>query len=187
MLSVVCNTVTLLLSIVPVRLTPLKGAPNKLQRSGADFGIMCGNTPHIVFNEIQNRTSLPLLSMVQTSLDKAKSKGLKNLGLLGTKFTMQNDFFKEPFENSEINIWLPSPTEQSFIHQKIIDELEQGIVKQTTKYSLLKIITNMVDKHDLDGIVLGCTELPLILNQSDLSVDVLDISQIHIEAIVKKL
>ncbi|MFM9597663.1 aspartate/glutamate racemase family protein, partial [Streptomyces scabiei] len=65
-------------------------AANNLQSAGANFGVMCGNTPHIVFNEIQNRTTLPLLSMVQTSLDKAKEKGLKNLGLLGTKFTMQN-------------------------------------------------------------------------------------------------
>ncbi|WP_311406894.1 aspartate/glutamate racemase family protein [Liquorilactobacillus uvarum] len=162
-------------------------AANNLQSAGANFGVMCGNTPHIVFNEIQNRTTLPLLSMVQTSLDKAKEKGLKNLGLLGTKFTMQNDFFKEPFEKSGIHVWFPSLTEQSIIHQKIVDELENGIVKQETKNILLKIITNMIDKYNLDGIVLGCTELPLILSQKELFVYVLDISQIHIEAIVKKL
>lgn len=75
-------------------------AANNLQSAGANFGIMCGNTPHIVFNEIQNRTTLPLLSMVQTALDKARETGLKNLGLLGTKFTMQNDFFRDPFEKS---------------------------------------------------------------------------------------
>ncbi|CAG58378.1 uncharacterized protein GVI51_D01089 [Nakaseomyces glabratus] len=165
----------------------LAHAACNLQKAGADFGVMCGNTPHIVFEKIQGKTDLPLLSMVQCSLDVASAMGLKRLALLGTKFTMQNDFFKRPFEMAGISIYTPSPVEQETIHQKIVGELENGIVTPDTKSTLLTIINGMIKEHGLDGVILGCTELPLILNQRDFSIEVLDIAKEHINAIVKKL
>ncbi|MCH4165359.1 MAG: amino acid racemase [Lentilactobacillus diolivorans] len=165
----------------------LSQAANQLKQSGADFGLMCGNTPHIVFSTIQNQSKLPLLSIVQTSLDRAKALGLHKLGLLGTKFTMQNHFFSQPFINAGIQISLPDSQSQAFIHQKIVDELENGIVKGETKKQLLKIINAMIQEKDLDGIILGCTELPLIINKTDLSVVILDIAQIHIESAIDQI
>lgn len=162
-------------------------AANHLKQAGADFGLMCGNTPHIVFDQIQARTSLPLLSIVEASLLRAQKLGLHHLGLLGTKFTMQNDFFSGPFRRAGIEIVLPTAAEQTLIHQKIVDELENGIVKPATKKQLLALIENLVTMHHLDGIILGCTELPLIIQPADLTTSVFNIAQIHIETAVERI
>lgn len=162
-------------------------AANNLKAAGATFGLMCGNTPHIVFNQIQAQTSLPLMSIVDASLQKAQQLGLKRLLLLSTKFTMENDFFSEPFENYRIKIVCPSDEQQQFIHEKIVNELENGIVKPGTKQALLKLITQLQAKYQPDGIILGCTELPLILSQNDFDIRVFDIAQVHISAAVERL
>lgn len=164
--------------------TYLANAADELQASGAGFGLMCGNTPHIVFDGIQRRTKLPLLSMVSTALHEAQHQGLHRLGLLGTKFTMQHDFFTTPFAQAGIEMHVPNPNDQEIIHQKIVNELENGIVRAETKATLLEIISRMIDAYALDGIVFGCTELPLILKPEDLSVSTLDIAAIHIQAAV---
>lgn len=163
-------------------------AANNLLKAGCDFGLMCGNTPHLLFDQIQQRTALPLLSIVQTSVEAAQRLHLQRLALLGTKFTMQNDFFTKPFQQAGIQIALPSANDQALIHQKIVDELENGIVKQGTKQQLLAIIDQMVKKGQLDGVVLGCTELPLILSQDDFSdIKVFDIAKIQMAAAVDKI
>lgn len=166
----------------------LGAAANNLLKAGCDFGLMCGNTPHLLFDQIQARTDLPLLSIVQTSVGAAQNLHLKKLALLGTKFTMANDFFAKPFQDAGIEIFLPSDADQALIHQKIVDELENGIVKADTKQKLLTIIRQLTKEKQLDGVVLGCTELPLILSQSDFDdIQVFDISQIQMTAAVDRL
>ncbi|WP_413627822.1 amino acid racemase [Fructilactobacillus vespulae] len=165
----------------------LKTAVDHLEAAGADFAIMCGNTPHIVFEQLQQQTNLPLMSMVETSVAEAQRLGLKRLGLLGTRFTMENDFFVAPFERAGIEIKIPNPDEINFIHEKIVSELENGIVKPETKKQLLAIAERMISANHLDGIILGCTELPLILKPEDFNVETFDITKIHIAAIVKEL
>ncbi|EHN59018.1 aspartate/glutamate racemase family protein [Oenococcus kitaharae] len=160
-------------------------AVNELQAAGADFGLMCGNTPHIVFDQIQQQTSLPLLSIVTTALKRAQSSHLSRLALLGTKFTMQNTFFSQPFIDAGIKVVLPNPDEQTWLHQKIVDELENGVVKRETKQQLLKMTQRLIQQYQLDGLILGCTELPLILQPTDFSIAVLDIAKIHIETAIQ--
>ncbi|MEJ6400892.1 aspartate/glutamate racemase family protein [Nicoliella lavandulae] len=162
----------------------VSNAANELHKSGADFGLMCGNTPHILFHQIQERTALPLLSIIETSLTRAKSMNLKRLLLLGTKFTMENDFFAQPFRDAGINIVLPSDKDQQWIHEKIVTELENGIVNNNTKQQLIKMINQLITEHSLDGVILGCTELPLIIKPNDLQVSTFDIAKIHIDAAV---
>lgn len=165
----------------------LATAINGLQRAGADFVLMCGNTPHIVFDQLEKQVDIPLLSIVQTALAGAKKLGLTRLGLLGTKFTMQHDFFSRPFEQAGIKVVTPDDQEQIFIHRKIVDELENGIINPETKQQLLAIIMNLIHREHLDGIVLGCTELPLIIKPADLSVSLLDIAKLHISAAVDEI
>lgn len=163
----------------------LSKAINELQAAGANFGLMCGNTPHIVFNQVQQQTQLPLISIVSTTLKQAQHLQLKRLGLLGTKFTMQNSFFSQPFIDAGIKIILPNLTEQKWLHKKIVDELENGIIKDATKQQLLTMAHYLVKQNQLDGLILGCTELPLIIQRTDLPVAVLDIAQIHIEKAIQ--
>lgn len=149
---------------------------------------MCGNTPHLLFDQIQARTDLPLLSIVETAVAAAQQLHLQRLALLDTKFTMQSDFFIKPFWEAGIEVCRPSENNQSIIHQKIVDELENGIVKKETKQQLMTIINKMVQKDHLDGAVLGCTELLLILGQEDFkNIQVFDIAQVQIKAAVDQL
>lgn len=165
----------------------LGDAAEDLRHGGADFGLMCGNTPHIVFDGIQRRTALPLLSIVTSALQEAQRRGLLRLGLLGTKFTMHHDFFTSAFQAAGIAMVTPEAADQELIHARIVDELEQGIVRDETRTLLLGIVSRMVAEHGLDGIVLGCTELPLILSPENMPVATLDIADIHIRAIVARI
>ena len=100
---------------------------------------------------------------------------------------MTHDFFQRPFEERGINVIVPPADQQAYIHQKIVTELENGIVKPDTKSAFLKIVQMMMSKDNIDGLVLGCTELPLLLHSNDVEVSVLDIAQIHIDALVDKM
>lgn len=162
----------------------LSDAVEALEHAGADFVVMCGNTPHIVFNEIQENVNIPMMSMVETSYQRAAELGLKNLGLLGTKFTMENDFFKKPFIKNDLSIQVPNKDQLDYVHHKIVTELENGIVKEATRQQLITIVNEMIRTRHIDGVILGCTELPLILSDEDFNVPVLDIAQIHIQKIV---
>ncbi|MFC4559783.1 aspartate/glutamate racemase family protein [Virgibacillus kekensis] len=113
-------------------------------------------------------------------------KRLINKGLRITKFTMEHDFFKKPFLESDKKIVVPSEDEQQFIHQRIVDELENGIVKQDTKEAFLKIINKMVKEEGLDSLILGCTELPMILNDDDVDVTLLNTTEIHVDKMVEE-
>ncbi|GAB3060177.1 aspartate/glutamate racemase family protein [Virgibacillus ainsalahensis] len=162
------------------------GAAKKLEDIGADFAVISANTPHIVFEKIQERVNIPMISIVEATQDKADELNLKKACLLGTKFTMDNDFFKKPFQKGKKEIIVPGEEDQNYIHQKIVDELENGIVNPETKENLLNIIHKMREKEDFDGLILGCTELPMILNQDDLDIKLLNTTDIHVEKMVEQ-
>ncbi|ALX48440.1 aspartate/glutamate racemase family protein [Lentibacillus amyloliquefaciens] len=160
------------------------GAAKKLENIGADFVIVSANTPHIVFNQIRERVSVPMISIVEATYEKADEMELNNVGLLGTKFTMERDFFKKPFIGSDKKITVPSEEDQQFIHQRIVDELENGIVKEDTKKAFVEIGNKMIAEEKLDGLILGCTELPMILKDGDLNVPLLNTTDIHVDKMV---
>lgn len=159
-------------------------AVETLEKSGAEFAIISANTPHIVFDQVQARVQIPLYSIVEETLGKAKQLELDKIGLIGTKFTMEHDFFKKPFTADGKELIVPTSEEQQYIHQTIVDELEKGIVNETTKKKYLAIINDMVERDQIEGVILGCTELPMIIKEKDLEIPELNTTEIHIDRIV---
>ncbi len=162
----------------------LMKAINNLARSGADFAALSANTPHIVFDRLKAQSSIPLISIVEATCEEAKRRGLMKIGLIGTIFTMTGEFFKTPFEKEGIQVIIPSESEMVLINEKISKELELGIVKEETLRYFQNIISRMRDEDGIEAIVLGCTELPLLLNDEVSPVPCLDTMQIHIRTII---
>lgn len=162
-------------------------AVNNLARGGAEFAVLSANTPHIVFDRLREHAPIPLISIVEAACDEAERRNLKKIGLLGTIFTMTGDFFKQPFLRKHIEIVAPSDTEMQYVNEKIASELERGIVKSGTLESFVKIISRMREEEQIEAVVLGCTELPLLLNDEVSPVPCLDTMQIHIQAIINEI
>lgn len=162
-------------------------AVKNLARSGADFAVLSANTPHIVFDRLQELSPIPLISIVESACKEAEKRKLKKVGLLGTIFTMTEDFFKRPFFRKEINIVVPSDMEMEYVDQKISSELEHGIMKRETLEYFRKIIFRMQTEDKIEAVVLGCTELPLLLNDTVSPVPCLDTMQIHIQDIIHEI
>jgi aspartate racemase len=160
----------------------------RLARAGADFGLLASNTPHIVFDEVQSRSSIPLLSIVQAACDTAKVLGLKKVGLFGTRFTMQAGFYPAVFAKAGIEAILPQLDEQTFIHEKYMGELLNNIFLEETRERLLAIVGRMKKRDGIEALILGGTELPLILrDSSSTGIPFLDTIQIHAKAAVAQL
>lgn len=165
----------------------LMTAINNLIRSGADFVALSANTPHIIFDRLQAQTTVPMISIVGSTCLEAQRVGYKKVGLLGTEFTMREDFFKAPFIKSGIEIVVPSSAEMDYVNEKISSELELGIVKQETLTAFREIIERMKRDDKIEAVVLGCTELPLLLNDEVSPVPCLDTMKIHIAALVDEI
>ena len=158
---------------------------SSIHRAGAQFAVVASNTPHIVFDEITSKSPIPLLSIVEETCNKAQEMDLKNVGLMGTKLTMEADFYKKPFISKGMSVVVPSEKEQQLIHHKLFSEIESGIFKDSTREKLLAIAKRMVDEEEVDALILGCTELPLILTESKYGIPFLNTTAIHCESIIK--
>jgi len=159
-----------------------------LVRAGADFGFIAANTPHLVFDEIQRRSAIPLLSIVRATSDYARALGLKKLGLFGTGFTMRAGFYPEEFQRAGIALVRPKESEMEFIHRKYIDELLNNRFLPETRAEILSIAQRMKNDDDIEALVLAGTELPLLLRDSGTpGIEFLDTTAIHVEAIVGEL
>ncbi|MFX0155547.1 MAG: aspartate/glutamate racemase family protein [Candidatus Hodarchaeota archaeon] len=149
-----------------------------LEKGGVAFIVMAANSPHTVYNELENLSEVPILSIVKATFEKARKKKMKKLLLLGIKFTMQNTFYQDYFNKFGTQVITPSDEEQNIIDKMIFDELVIGFFKQESKDNLLRII----NQYHVDGVILGCTELPLILTQNDTKKELLDTVEIHVDA-----
>jgi aspartate racemase len=159
-----------------------------LVRAGADFGSIAANTPHLVFNEVQRRSAIPLVSIVRATCDHAKVLGLKKLGLFGTGFTMRANFYPEEFQQAGMALVRPSDSEIDFIHRKYIDELLNNQFLRETRTEVLKIAQRMKNDDGIEALVLAGTELPLLLRNSPApGIEFLDTTVIHVETIVDEL
>lgn len=159
-------------------------AVQTLEKAGAEFAIISANTPHIVFDQVQKNVRIPVYSIVEETVTKAEEIGLSKIGLIGTKFTMEHDFFKKPFTSIGKEIVVPTEPEQQYIHKKIVAELEKGVVNETTKAKYIEIVNDMVARDQIEAIILGCTELPMIIKDGDLDIPQLNTTAIHIDRIV---
>lgn len=160
----------------------------RLAWAGADFGLLAANTPHIVFDEISRRSPIPLLSIVEATCGTAKALGLKRLGLFGTRFTMQAGFYQDVFSMEGITLVVPERDEQSYIHDKYMSELVNGIFLPETRGRLLKIVARLKERENIEGLILGGTELPLILRDVEGSgIPFLDTTRIHVKSVTTQL
>ncbi len=160
----------------------------RLARAGADFALIAANTPHLVFEELQQRARIPLLSIVEATCEAAAAAGLRTMALFGTRFTMQARLFPETFKRRKMAIVMPNEEEQAFIHAKYMGELFVGTVLDETRTALLKIVEAMKQRDEVDGLILGGTELSLIFREPTAAgLPVLDTTQIHVEAAVDRL
>lgn len=158
-----------------------------LEAAGADFAALACNTGHMVFEELQAQSRIPLVSIVEVACAEAKRQGFTKLGLLGTMATMDGTFFKRPFEQTGIEIVTPLSEEKELIAQKITEELELGVVKPETVSAFQKIVERMGKDDGIQAVVLGCTEMPMLFEKAALTVPVLDTMQLHIAALVDKI
>ena len=159
----------------------------RLHGAGAEFGFLAANSPHIVFNDIARRSPIPLVSIVEATCAEAKARGFKKLGLFGTRFTMHGRFYPDVFTREGVGLTVPTAAEQDYIHDKYINELIPGKFLPETRDGLLAIAARMKKDDGIQALVLGGTELPLILTDSSLlGIPYLDTTQIHVNAILER-
>ena len=134
---------------------------------------MCSNTVHLFAEEVESAISIPLLHIGDVSAKEMVEQNIKRIGLLGTKQTMEQDFYKSRLANYSIETIIPNKEERNFIHHVILNELSKGIISETSKEKLLQITKSLI-QNGAEGILLGCTEIPLLISQNDLTVPVFD-------------
>jgi aspartate racemase len=154
---------------------------NNLQKAGADFIIMAANSPHSVFEEVEKQTNLPMLSIVDTVAQNALHNKLNKVLLTGIKYTMQSDFYQNGFNKAGIDVIVPSEEHQNEINDIIFNELVINKFLSETK----KRFAEIINSYDTEGVILGCTELPLLVNQNDTSIKLLDSLSLHCEAALR--
>jgi len=163
-------------------------AIDKLARAGADFGLISANTPHIVFDEVASKSPIPLISLVEATCAAAKERKLKRLALFGTRYTMQGTFYSKVVSREGIELLVPEPEDQDYIHDKYMNELVPGKFLPETRAGLLAIVDRMNAQRQIDGVILAGTELPLILRDRDHNgIPFLDTTKIHCEAAVDQM
>lgn len=161
---------------------------DKLARAGATFGLISANTPHIVFDEVAARSPIPLISIVEATCAAAKAQKLRRLALFGTRYTMQATFYPKVFSREGIELLVPDPRDQDYIHEKYLNELVSGKFLPETRAGLLAIADRMKASSDIDGVILAGTELPLILRGAEYNgIRLLNTTEIHCEAAVTEV
>jgi aspartate racemase len=157
-----------------------------LRLAGAGFAAMTANTPHVVFDQLKEKSPIPLISIVEAACRECLRLGLKRAGLIGTGFTMNATFYQEVFNRSGIEVVTPNPEDKQLIHEKLFSEIELGIFKDETRNDMIGIIEKMVRNDRIDSMILGCTEFPLILTEPEYAgIPMIDTTKVHVNAIVK--
>jgi len=160
-------------------------AARRLEKIGAELVLICTNTMHKAAGDVQSAIGIPLIHIMDVTVERIKEKRLKRVGLLGTRFIMEEDFYKKRLTVKHgIDVVIPNEEERELIHNVIYNELCLGITKPESKTRFKKIIRNLVS-NGAEGIILGCTEIPLLINQEDVEVPVFDTTTIHAESAVE--
>jgi len=163
----------------------LVDAAQRLERGGADFIVLCTNTMHKVAEEIQAAVQIPLLHIADPTAQQVKASGIQEIALLGTRFTMEEEFYKGRLsQKCGLHVHIPNAQERELIHRVIYEELVVGEIRQHSKEQYLGIIERMI-VQGVEGVILGCTEIGLLIHQQDSQVPLFDTTRIHAEAAVE--
>ncbi len=156
----------------------------RLRLAGAEVGALTANTPHAYLDEIRTRTSLPLVSIVTATRNAAADRGLEHALLLGTRTTVEAEMYPREFADAGIRIVVPSDDDREFLDHTIYNDLAIGHVTSEVRQRYHDICTKHIESDGIDSVILGCTELPLVISDDDLSIQVLDTTRIHVAAIL---
>ena len=163
----------------------LSGAVASLVKAGASVVSIASNTPHIFFNDVNRKSEVPMISIVEETARVAdKISNNRKIGLLGTGFIMKSDLYPESFRKLGMKIYTPDIPVQDYIHEKIFSELNKGIISEDTRKRFLKIVKSMIEKDAIGGLILGCTELPLIFDREYFGINYFNTVDIHVESII---
>lgn len=161
----------------------IKGA-QYIEKGGADFLVICTNTMHKMASEIKKAISIPILHIADATAKRIKDQGISRVGLLGTKFTMEEDFYKgRLIANHNLNVNIPGEKERQIVHDVIYKELCLGKIEADSKNAYQKIINGLIS-DGIEGAILGCTEISLLINQNDISIPIFDTTEIHAQTAV---
>jgi aspartate racemase len=159
-----------------------------LEKAGVDFAAIASNTPHIVFDKLAAKVNIQLVSIVEETCKVISGMKMKRAGLFGTKSTMTSGFYNKTAGKYGISIYVPDEEERNYIHEKYMGELIYNRILPETKTRLIQIVRELQEKESIEGLILGGTELPLILSQSDFAdIEIFDTTKIHVESIVNKI
>lgn len=161
-------------------------AAERLKNGGADFIVIASNTMNSRDDLIQEEVDIPVLNIIDVTGEKVKESGIKTVALLGTNYTMEQDFYKDKLEKTYgLNVVIPNTTEREYINSVIFDELCAGKLYNESREQFVQIINRLVDEEGAQGVILGCTEIPLLIKQEDVKVPIFDTTYLHSEAAVK--
>lgn len=160
----------------------------KLRKAGADFAALTANTAHIVFDELQQRSALPLISIVEAACERAQALGLQRVALFGTRYTMQGSFYPEVFSRTNVELIMPNSQEQAYIHEIYLGELLKDVFLPETRARVLQIADDMKARQGIEAVILGGTELPLLLRAEEHNgIRLLDTTRIHVDRLIEEL
>ncbi len=164
----------------------LGNAAKKIEAGGADFMLICTNTMHKVAPEIEKKLTIPLLHIADATAEVIKKGGLSKVGLLGTQFTMEQDFYKGRLEDLHgIEVFIPQPLDRDLVHSVIYEELCQGKISDDSRKEFIRI-TEDLGRQGAEGVIFGCTEIALLIQQQHTPVPLFDTTKIHAESAIKK-
>ena len=166
----------------------LVSAVQSLYQAGADFGLIACNTAHRFFDDIRAKSPMPLLSIVEETCNEVDRQGLKKVGLLGSAITMSSNFYQDVFSKRNISIAVPKEDEQTYINSKLFSEVIAGIMSGDVRKGFLKIAQRMRAEESIEGLILGCTDIPLLMKKADeeeLGIPFFNTSRIHVQSALR--
>jgi aspartate racemase len=159
----------------------LSEAARRLEAAGADFIIVATNTMHLVFDQVQASVNIPMLSLLDAVGAVILARGMSMVGLLGTKFTMEKTFYQDALARRGVNVLVPDPDDREYVNSVIYNELVAGQVRDASRAALISIIEKLAARG-AEGVILGCTEIPLLVSEADVGIPLFDTTAIHAEA-----
>jgi aspartate racemase len=159
----------------------LSEAAQKLEAAGADFIVIATNTMHLVFDQVQASVSVPMLSLLDAVGEAILARGMKTVGLLGTKFAMEKGFYQDALARRGVTVLVPDADDREYVNTVIYDELVAGQIRDESRAGFVAII-NKLAEHGAEGVILGCTEIPLLVSEADAGMPLFDTTVIHAEA-----